>query len=166
MKSIDLGLSVDWGETNWGADNPHEYGMYLSWKEIVDFDPCTKQQGEGWRLPTKEEFEELINKCDVLRTELNDVPGFCFTSKGDLNKLFLPAGGCKSFDEPAERYKEGKNLYYWSSSPYVEEDIYGKPEIRTAYALESNGNVKCKPGEYRFSTRYTIRLVKDKEKKS
>lgn len=161
MKSIDLGLSVDWGETNWGADNPHEYGMYLSLNGIVDFDPYTKQLEEGWRLPTKEEFEELINKCDVERTELNGVYGFCFTSRVNLNKIFLPAGGCKSSNELAERYKVGENLYYWSSS--VEETMYGKPEIRTAYALESNGNVKCKPGEYRLTTRYTIRLVKDKE---
>lgn len=48
--------------------------------------------GEGWRMPTIEEWEELFLNTTGVWTTLNDVKGWrCTASNG--NSLFLPAGG-------------------------------------------------------------------------
>ena len=53
INAIDLGLSVLWADRNIGAASPHEVGKYFTYNEIPSsFDG-------SWRLPTKEECEEL-----------------------------------------------------------------------------------------------------------
>ena len=48
--------------------------------------------GEGWRMPTIEEWEELFLNTAGVWTTLNDVKGWrCTASNG--NSLFLPAAG-------------------------------------------------------------------------
>ncbi|MBR5001964.1 MAG: hypothetical protein IKY13_00445, partial [Bacteroidaceae bacterium] len=81
---IDLGLpsGTRWATCNIGASQPHQPGVLYAWgekaskttyapetskthgKDIDDFsgdatyDVATAQWGKGWRMPTKEEFEE------------------------------------------------------------------------------------------------------------
>lgn len=185
MNSIDLGLSVDWGNTNLGTDNSYEYGIYLSWSSNSEddikgmpleehqidcisgdenFDPCTKQLGKGWRLPTKEEFNELINNCVNERIKLKGVNGILFTSNINGEKLFFPAGGCKSslFSGEMKDYSVGSELYYWSADFYNEHT--NNKEFLSAYALQSAGGIACKPSIYNWTVRSLIRPVKDKEK--
>lgn len=58
--AVDLGLSVYWCDRNVGAFNSEEKG------KLFDYSNASKTAnyvGNGWRLPTKEEVEELINIC-------------------------------------------------------------------------------------------------------
>ena len=106
-KFVDLGLSVKWATCNIGANNPEESGDCFFWGEKAphDLSPRTntfekyysKRQGTleiiddaahenwggSWRMPTKEDFEELIdpNNCDIEFTSLNSVPVYKIISK-------------------------------------------------------------------------------------
>ncbi len=100
MEFVDLGLSVKWASCNVGAASPEDLGTNFSQLECENWD----MDSEG-RVPSREEFLELIRECTWRFTVQNGV-------KGDLvvgpngNSIFLPA----SFDE-------GKQGRYWSSTP-------------------------------------------------
>lgn len=57
---VDLGLSVKWATCNVGADSPEEYGTYFDYDNAL---AVPKSWGENFRLPTNNEFYELINSC-------------------------------------------------------------------------------------------------------
>ncbi len=71
---------------------------------------------DKWRMPTIEEFDELIKNCDAVWTKLNGIEGTKFTSMENGNCIFLPAAGNSGYP--------GHNGWYWTSSlfpnsPYV-----------------------------------------------
>jgi uncharacterized protein (TIGR02145 family) len=75
-------------------------------------DAATAQWGSGWRMPTKEEWQELLNNTTHIWTTQNGVNGRLFTAPNG-NSLFLPAaGGCVGTS------LDGAGTYgdYWSSS--------------------------------------------------
>lgn len=103
-------------EWNIGAQEASEFGGYYTWggsyrngtgipkredhyTEDVDLsgshDTATKLWGENWRMPTKAEYDDLMSKCDYVKTSVNGVMGTKFTGRGDYryNVLFLPASG-------------------------------------------------------------------------
>lgn len=117
----DLGLSVKWARMNVGAYQPEEAGMYFAWgetktktnfrdftytilapnKDMADigrniskgrYDAAHVQWGDGWRLPTKEECNELIEKCQWQWTEQFGVEGMLVTGPNE-ESIFLPAHG-------------------------------------------------------------------------
>ena len=74
-----------------------------------DDDAATANWGSEWRMPTKEEWEELYNNTTCIWTIQNGVNGLLFTvSNGDC--LFLPAAGCRY---SSNLYYAGSRGYYW-----------------------------------------------------
>ena len=73
--------------------------------------------GGNWRMPTSEEWIELLNEetCTWSWTTRNHVDGYLVTSKITGNSIFLPAAGARYFDEINRVGEEG---YYWSSTLY------------------------------------------------
>lgn len=72
--------------------------------------------GEGWRMPTKEDFEELISECTFKWTakyEDTNVPGMVFISKVNGNKVFFPA--CGYYERDVFKFWEKRSIV-WSSS--------------------------------------------------
>ena len=122
---VDLGLSVYWASSNVGANTPESYGNYYSWGETnshsyynttnysfydknkqeyinigqiisgTEYDAATVNLGSDWRIPTKEEMEELINKCTWVWGNIGDIYGYTVTGKNG-NSIFLPASWSKS----------------------------------------------------------------------
>ena len=82
---------------------------------LPEDDAATANWGGNWRMPTKEEWEELYNNTTVTWTTQNDVNGRLFTASNG-NSLFLPAAGYPWNDE---LYDAGSYGYYWSSSLYT-----------------------------------------------
>lgn len=70
--------------------------------------------GGTWRMPTKAEMQELLDKCEWQWTNRRGVYGYrVFGPNG--NSIFLPAAG---FRYCTDLYDTGYNGYYWSSSLY------------------------------------------------
>ncbi len=140
-KFVDLGLPSGtlWAETNLGAKAPEDAGDYFSWGETKskpefgrksakwykveykgnlseDDDAAVAQWGDGARMPTKKEFDELGSSqyCTWTWTTVNGVEGYKVTSKSNGNEIFLPAAGCR-FGKQTGYY--GDFGYYWTSTP-------------------------------------------------
>ena len=133
---VDLGLSVMWATCNVGASKPYEIGDYFAWGEtstkveyldencssylenIGDisgnpkYDVARFSWGGSWRLPTKNECKELVDKCKWILTVQNNHNGFKIVGPNG-NSIFLPTTG----------YYGKSILYpglarYWSSTPH------------------------------------------------
>ena len=139
---VDLGLpsGLKWATCNVGASNPEGYGNYYAWgetstkssytkansttygKDMSDisgnatYDVARKSWGSSWRLPTKAEFEELLDEdnCTWEWTTQSGVNGYKVTSKINGASIFLPAAGWR--DSTSSGY-QGNDGYYWSATP-------------------------------------------------
>lgn len=67
-----------------------------------------------WRMPTKDEVNELVEYCDWNWTTLNNVNGYMVTSKTNKNFIFLPATGYR--ERQNSFINKGYGGYYWSNS--------------------------------------------------
>ena len=133
---VDLGLSVKWATANIGARNCYEKGNYYLYGAVYDRDQTVSQiesdiegnqqydaarynwQG-SWRLPTKQEFEELLNNCVWKKTNIKGVSGYVVTGHNG-NCIFLPLTGS---------YMLGKKLDvtgYMTGTCKIQSDILGK----------------------------------------
>lgn len=65
-------------------------------------DAATANWGDGWRMPTDKEMQELIDNCNTTWTTRNGIIGMLFTSKTNGKSIFLPAAG----------YRNDKDLKY------------------------------------------------------
>lgn len=79
--------------------------------ELSD-DAARQQWGGSWRMPTREEFQELLDKCRWSWTTEGGHKGYKVTGPNG-NSIFLPAAGC-CLD--SSLYYAGEDGYYWSSS--------------------------------------------------
>ena len=132
---VDLGLPSGtlWATCNVGANTSETYGNYFAWGETTtkssfsesnytyiddptilppSADAATVNWGDGWRMPTKEMANELINNSTVTRAVRNGISGWLVTGSNG-NSIFLPAAGS---------YINGDPWYhglYWTSSIYT-----------------------------------------------
>ena len=83
---------------------------------LPEDDAATANWGSDWRMPTKEEFQELYNNTTVTWTQQNGVNGRLFTASNG-NSLFLPAAGFRS---SSSLYNAGSRGRYWSSSLHTD----------------------------------------------
>ena len=82
---------------------------------LPEDDAATANLGNGWRMPTKEEWWELLVNTTNIWTTQNGVYGRLFTASNG-NSLFLPAAGYR-WDSVLDLV--GSYGYYWSSSLYT-----------------------------------------------
>lgn len=85
-------------------------------------DAATANWGAGWRMPTREEFDELITTCTITWTNRNGVNGRLFISNVNGNSIFLPAAGNR-YDSSLDG--DGFCGRYWSSSLRTDYPIKG-----------------------------------------
>ena len=75
-------------------------------------DAATANWGEDWRMPTKEEWQELYQSTSHEWTTQDGVNGMLFTAQNG-NSIFLPAAG--TYSQSGLNY-EGDQGMYWSSN--------------------------------------------------
>ena len=81
QKLIDEGYAESYNSTNPA-------------KIAQQHDPAHVKLGNGWRLPTMEDFQQLIDNCTQSYDAVNGVYGIRFTSNADSSKsIFFPACG-------------------------------------------------------------------------
>lgn len=96
----------------------NNYGNVVN-KEILDpeDDAAVQNLGNGWRMPTIEEYKEFLDNCDWKWTTKDGVNGSEFTSKKNGNKIFFPAAGLKGqIFSNTDSYGN-----FWSSSLYSDD---------------------------------------------
>ena len=96
------GLSCSWGET-WFKGQCFEERYYFNngkWGEFFKYntagatldkedDLAFLRLGEGWRIPTWADVQELCENCTITEASLNGVLGVMFISKKNNNYIFL-----------------------------------------------------------------------------
>ena len=102
-------------------------------------DAAHVQWGEGWRMPTTAQFEELINPNYTTQELISKagVTGLMITSKANGNSLFFPEAGYFFYDWTMElpannwekkNYRQEKGGKYWTrdrlSGPYKSLGVY------------------------------------------
>lgn len=134
---VDLGLPSGtlWATCNVGASSPTDYGNYYMYGmgaktyDVSDtpyqgmedplpeeYDTAAQVWGEGWRMPTYTQFDELQNNttCQwVTNYQGSGINGGLVTGPNG-NTIFLPAAGYYYDDSPGD-----VNSYasFWTSSP-------------------------------------------------
>lgn len=137
---VDLGLpsGLKWATCNVGANKPEECGYYYAWgetktKEVYDtvtsltygkkleefsgverYDAARANWGGSWRMPTKSEFEEIIDNCTWTFTSIGGNSGYIVEGPNG-NTIFLPAAGNRY---GSSLYNDGSRGFYWSSTSY------------------------------------------------
>ena len=81
---------------------------------LPEDDAATANWGSDWRMPTKEEWQELLDNTTVTWTTINGVNGRLFTASNG-GSLFLPAEG---YIDGINLKEEGSFGFYWSCSLY------------------------------------------------
>ena len=119
----------------------HGYNGFTDNKTVLDpeDDAATINLGDGWRMPTKAERDELTNtkNCAWEFTTLNGVNGYKITSKktGYTDRwIFLPFAGMYEGDNLSG---VGDHGCYWVSS--TKEEIYGGYLMCFSGFLSSSG---------------------------
>ncbi len=81
-----------------------------------EHDAAHKHWGGDWRMPTKQEFEDLNSKCDWIWTSRNGVNGYVVRGRGEyaFNSIFLP---CAGYGYGTSLINASSDGYYWSSVP-------------------------------------------------
>ncbi|MBO7315983.1 MAG: hypothetical protein J6U44_02300 [Paludibacteraceae bacterium] len=100
-----------------------EYGIVDN-KTVLDSedDAATVNMGGNWRMPTTEEFQELIDRCTLTLTTLNGLKGY--SVKGPNGKyIFLPVTGYYSVEGSFLSFIDEVGIYY-SSSISLEDNAY------------------------------------------
>lgn len=135
---VDLGLpsGLKWATCNVGAQQPHEKGLYFQWGSVnghaegsgynfsssnypesgisadlsLEQDAARAYLGGDWRMPSKEEFQELYNNCNRSDATQGGINGCLFTSKSNGNTIFFPSAGYYSSTS-----LNGSGRYWFSS---------------------------------------------------
>ena len=137
---LGLPSGVKWANCNVGASSPEGFGGYYAWGETFEkesytitdytyyksskqewvdigtnisgtrYDVACQKWGGDWRMPTKEEIEELIDECSWQWTSINKVNGYRITGPNG-NSIFIPAAGYRVDNG---LYQRGYQAISWS----------------------------------------------------
>lgn len=168
-QKVDLGLSVYWAGYNLSVDGSDfkigsveeslrenvrmkRHENFVSYLKRIGYlnenltinqehDPARKMWGEEWRLPTKAEFTELMEKCTWTWLCYNGVDGFYVTGPNG-NSIFFPATIKKSYTAQYKIWDEHYDYNYnkfdgcyacleYNNVLHIGNDYLEYPEIKT-----------------------------------
>ena len=133
----DYGGYYRWGEIKEYNINSGEYKYFQPielgdgtsyyspecWHNIVSnisgtsYDVAHVKWGRGWRMPTKDEVNELCEICSWQWTTINGINGYKVTGPNG-NFIFLPAAGFKLVYEEELIRDCGELCNYWAGTLY------------------------------------------------
>lgn len=141
--AVDLGLSIYWADRNVGSSSASNVGYYIPWGDTqsrsdysqstyihyknnayvvtglqplpAQYDAASQVWGGDWRMPTMEEWSDLINYCDWVE----EGDGFRVYKKGSTKKsesIYLPTSGYKITDKGSVTTMSLSYCTYWTST--------------------------------------------------
>lgn len=145
---VDLGLpsGTKWATMNVGASSPTDAGDYFAWGELSpkdqysengytypmadeyqeelepEQDAAYKIWGKDWRMPTDEQFRELLRCCDCSYENVDGVTVLVAVGPNG-NSIKLPLGGWKKGSNPIDKNEEA---HYYTSSRSFEVGAFAK----------------------------------------
>ena len=133
--------------------NEEEYGNNgfvdnLTTLDLED-DAAAANWGTGWRMPTKNEMDELYNSCTSEFTTQNGVNGVKFTAPNG-NTVFFPISGVKVNNSVGG---EGEDALYWSNM-----HVYSDQNLAYCYNLNHIGDVIYSNNMPRY-VGYSVRAI-------
>ncbi len=156
-KPTDTGMFYRWGSlTGWSAEDPmvaSDDSTTWNTAPVVEEGwvhgngPCP----EGWRVPTRRDFETLCDEVKVtsewVANSAGTSAGRRFSDNATGNSIFLPASGYRHYTV-GELYYAGRYGYYWlaegnedSRSSCLE---FGRGYVTTSYGNRGQGfPVRC-----------------------
>ncbi len=166
MNPWEYGGYYAWGETaeksiyngntyKWGAWSP--YWKYCNdvfcnimdnkWKLEPEDDAAHVIWGGSWRMPTLEDYNELVSNCRIEWTIMNNTKGVKLVSKINSNSVFFPAAGLRmdeSLINPRCGYYKSSSLYEKNSQDayvflFVPKEEYGQSEFKVIPNLRELG---------------------------
>lgn len=179
MIDLGLSSGTRWACCNVGADTPEGYGSYYAWGETwtkinydwityahcdgsfsnchdigsdisgTIYDTATVNWGTSWRMPTIDQYHELISSCSSTWINKDGINGLNITGANG-STIFMPASGCYRFSK-----MDGQNSYgiYWSSTK--------NPERTSAYFLHfDNDDVGWTFPDYSYREGRPVRPVR------
>ena len=174
---VDLGLSVYWCSCNVGAESPEEYGDYYAWGETkpkssyrrenysyyntetetytdigenisgTEYDAATVNLGSDWKMPTKDEFQELLDNCIWEWTQISGVNGYKITGSNG-NSIFIPATGTSVTGTRYYTGTDAKILYAYSGGKYISNQKEFRYEGCLIRPVTSNPNAQGGPVDH------------------
>lgn len=168
-QGIDLGTSILWASNNLGATSPREMGDMFAWGDMMplysyqtdedygakyklaptestykkpDSDPSSTYMGDGWRMPTKAEVDELLDqeKFTWSYDNTKGAEGYIVSSKANNSQLFFPI-------------RNGDSSYWTSTHDNNNaSNLRLNPDAQVPFGVQSDVRYKC----------FYIRPVKDK----
>ncbi len=114
---VDLGLSVYWSSCNLGASTNTGIGDYLNWNDALS---KVSNWGGGWRLPTKDEYQELIDKCKASGEIINGEKVLKMTGPNG-HSIYIPLSGV-NMRTGVEMV--GDKGFYWSQTKNTSDSHY------------------------------------------
>lgn len=140
-KPEDYGNYYCWGEVeprDYYGFYDYNYGQYstmskycpnssLSFHDnltrlLPEDDAASVNMGGSWRTPTRDEWQELIDNCNMILDTINSRPSIKFIASNG-NSIFIPRAGSmwgSSYDDWEETFGSGistlnRGVQYWSS---------------------------------------------------
>lgn len=146
---VDLALpsGLLWATTNLGAKHPEESGYYYAWGETTpnkslydattytdpnvsnisgtEYDAAYTTSGGKCRIPTYDDFLELINYCNWEYTQVNSINGYKVIGANG-NSIFLPFVGGKedSYNVGYSEYGYSGQGFYVSGTAFPYDSAY------------------------------------------
>lgn len=173
---MGLPSGVRWATCNVGAESLADEGLFFSWGNVeghamgdeydfsesvynttpgasIDTDLSLEQdaarayQGYPWRMPSADEFQELIDNCTTVWTTLDGVDGILFTSNLNGNTVFFPATG----------FYNGTSLRNRGSSGYLLSSTYRTATQAARLLFDSSGTINVQSTSRFYG--YPVRAV-------
>ena len=115
--------NYDWSTYKWCNGTENTFTKYNTSSSYGTVDKITRLEqsddaaranwGGNWRMPTQNEFQELMSNCTCSQTTINGVKGYLLTSKRTGNSIFLPTAGGRKGTSVADA---GSTFVYWAST--------------------------------------------------
>ena len=148
--------SYEWETTQWlyvenGQKRISKYNTKSEYGEVdnlieleLEDDAAYVNRGPEWRMPSKEQIDELIENCTWEWTSMNGKNGQLITGPNG-NTMFLPAAGYRLEDDLTNYDWQGN---YWTRSLYVVNETVSFPLgayklLFTVDGLQWNGSDRC-----------------------
>lgn len=109
--------TYNWGSTKTAAQDKNYAATAHSYSQIILTDDAARANWKGqWRIPTKDQANEVLKYCKLEEGSYNGNYGVKITGPNG-NSIFLPAATSASEENPV--------IYYWLSEEYDYRDDYG-----------------------------------------